>query len=194
MFDQCCVDTHFSHTLLTYSSALVWVKGSHSIKFGGEQRHVLQQFLAAGQSDRSVQLRTGRHQSAAGQRRRHARAIAFASLLLGYGDNTTGPLNIKPPVANKSKETGVLRSGRLESEFEADVESRLRYEWSTPYTERYNRSTFSDFNAQHRHDSARPGALNGTTIFATPDHRTVPSIATTSRLGWEWPIAGIRRP
>ncbi len=21
----------------------------------------------------------------------------------------------------------------------------LRYEWSTPYTERYNRSTFSDF-------------------------------------------------
>ena len=38
LFDQCCVDTHFSHTLYTYSSELVWVKGSHSIKFGGEQR------------------------------------------------------------------------------------------------------------------------------------------------------------
>jgi glutathionyl-hydroquinone reductase len=38
LFDQCCVDTHFAHTLYTYSSALSWVKGSHSIKFGGEQR------------------------------------------------------------------------------------------------------------------------------------------------------------
>src|SRR4051794_24878857 len=38
IFTQCCVDTHFAHTLVSYSSALQWVKGSHSIKFGGEQR------------------------------------------------------------------------------------------------------------------------------------------------------------
>ena len=38
IFDQCCVDTHFTHTLITYSSALSWVKGAHSLKFGGEQR------------------------------------------------------------------------------------------------------------------------------------------------------------
>ncbi len=38
LFTQCCVDTHFAHTLFSYSSALQWVKGAHSIKFGGEQR------------------------------------------------------------------------------------------------------------------------------------------------------------
>ena len=38
IFTQCCVDTHFAHTLFSYSSALQWVKGGHSIKFGGEQR------------------------------------------------------------------------------------------------------------------------------------------------------------
>src|ERR1700720_3771494 len=38
MFSQCCVDTAFAHTLFSYSSGLQWVKGPHSIKFGGEQR------------------------------------------------------------------------------------------------------------------------------------------------------------
>src|SRR6266581_3956156 len=33
LFTQCCVDTHFAHTLVSYSSALQWVKGAHSIKF-----------------------------------------------------------------------------------------------------------------------------------------------------------------
>jgi len=38
LFDQCCVDTNFAHTLWTYSSALQLVIGRHAIKFGGEQR------------------------------------------------------------------------------------------------------------------------------------------------------------
>jgi hypothetical protein len=38
LFTQCCVDTAFAHTLLTYSGSLNWVHGSHSIKAGGEQR------------------------------------------------------------------------------------------------------------------------------------------------------------
>ena len=38
IFTQCCVDTHFAHTLFSYSAGLQWVKGRHSIKFGGEQR------------------------------------------------------------------------------------------------------------------------------------------------------------
>ncbi len=38
MFTQCCVDTAFAHSLYSYSSGLQWVKGPHSIKFGGEQR------------------------------------------------------------------------------------------------------------------------------------------------------------
>jgi len=38
LYDQCCVDTKFAHTLYSYSSALVWTHGKHNFKFGGEQR------------------------------------------------------------------------------------------------------------------------------------------------------------
>src|SRR6266403_2503588 len=34
LFDQCCVDTNFAHTLWTYSSAMQLVIGRHAIKFG----------------------------------------------------------------------------------------------------------------------------------------------------------------
>ena len=45
MFTQCCVDTHFAHTLYSYSSGMQWVKGPHSIKFGGEQRVFFNNFF-----------------------------------------------------------------------------------------------------------------------------------------------------
>ncbi len=38
LFNQCCVDTHFAHTLVSYSSALQLAKGAHSVTIGGEQR------------------------------------------------------------------------------------------------------------------------------------------------------------
>ena len=38
LYDQCCINTTFAHTLVSYSSQLVISKGSHLIKFGGEQR------------------------------------------------------------------------------------------------------------------------------------------------------------
>ena len=38
LYDQCCINTRFAHTLLSYSSQLVISQGSHLIKVGGEQR------------------------------------------------------------------------------------------------------------------------------------------------------------
>ena len=38
LYDQCCIDTTFAHTLYTYSSQFVVSRGSHLMKFGGEQR------------------------------------------------------------------------------------------------------------------------------------------------------------
>ena len=38
IYDQCCVDTQFAHTLANYSSAFSWTKGQQTLKFGGEQR------------------------------------------------------------------------------------------------------------------------------------------------------------
>src|ERR1700741_534559 len=37
LYDQCCINTKFAHTLVNYSSPLVISKGSHLLKIGGEQ-------------------------------------------------------------------------------------------------------------------------------------------------------------
>jgi hypothetical protein len=174
LFDQCCVDTHFSHNLLTYSSALSWVKGAHSIKFGGEQRTFFNNFwqpdnptgLFSFGAD-STNLQPGDGVVTEGD--------AFASLLLGYGDNSTGPLNLKPAVADKSKETGFYIQDDWKVNPKLTVNLGLRYEWSTPYTERYNRSTFSDFHGSTGVTVPGLGPLAGITRFATPDQRTVPT-------------------
>jgi hypothetical protein len=173
LFDQCCVDTHFSHTLYTYSSQLVWVRGSHSIKFGGEQRLFFNNFW---QPDNPTGL-FNFGPDATNQQPGNGivtQGDPFASFLLGFGDNTSGPLNIKPPVANKSKETAFYVQDDWKVNSKLTLNLGLRYEWSTPYTERYNRSTFSDFTAPTGITVPGIGALIGTTIFATPGQRTVP--------------------
>jgi hypothetical protein len=172
LFDQCCVDTHFSHTLLTYSSALSWVRGSHSLKFGGEQRTFFNNFW---QPDNPTGLfsfgpDTTNQQPGNGV---VTQGDAFASLLLGYGDNSTGPLNLKPPVANKSKETGFYIQDDWKVSSKLTLNIGLRYEWSTPYTERYNRSTFSDFSGSSGVTVPGLGELNGITVFPTAGQRTV---------------------
>lgn len=173
LFDQCCVDTHFSHTLLTYSSALAWVRGAHSLKFGGEQRTFFNNFW---QPDNptglfsfgpdATNLQPGDGVVTEGD--------AFASLLLGYGDNATGPLNLKPPVADKSKETGFYVQDDWKVSPKLTLNIGLRYEWSTPYTERYNRSTFSDFSGDTGVTVPGLGDLKGITLFPTAGRRTVP--------------------
>src|SRR3984893_12283392 len=42
---QCCVNTNFAHTLYSYSSALSWVKGRHTLKGGFEQRQFFNYFF-----------------------------------------------------------------------------------------------------------------------------------------------------
>ena len=174
LFDQCCVDTHFSHTLLTYSSALGWVRGSHSFKFGGEQRTFFNNFW---QPDNPTGLFSFGPDATNQQPGDGVvtEGDPFASLLLGYGDNSTGPLNLKPPVANKSKETGFYVQDDWKVSSKLTVNLGLRYEWSTPYTERYNRSTFSDFTASSGVTVPGLGDLNGITVFATPSQRN-PSV------------------
>lgn len=171
LFDQCCVDTHFTHVLLTYSSALSWVKGSHSIRFGGEQRVFWNNFW---QPDNPTGLFTfgqdvtnqiaGNGASTQGD--------SFASLLLGWG--TDGQLRIKPPVADKSKETGFYVQDDWKVNSKLTVNVGLRYEWSTPYTERYNRSTFANFSDPSGVTVPGLGPIKGITLFPVSGMRTIP--------------------
>ena len=99
---------------------------------------------------------------------------SFAGLLIGYGDS--GSINVTQSVADKSKETGFYVQDDWRVNRKLTLNLGLRYEWSTPYTERHNNSQFSDFTG----DSGIgipgiSGNLAGTTIFASSQKRSVPT-------------------
>ena len=174
IFDACCDDTNFTHTLITYSSALSWVKGAHSIKFGGEQRQFFNNFWQPSNPTGLFSF----DQDATNQTPYNGdltQGDAFASLLLGYGSaNGQSFLQEIPPVADKSKETGFYVQDDWKINSKLTVNIGLRYEWSTPYSERYNRSTFSDFTGDSGVTVPGLGALKGITLFPTSGRRNIP--------------------
>ena len=174
IFDQCCTDTNFTHTLITYSSALSWVKGEHSIKFGGEQRQFFNNFWQPSNPTGLFSF----DQDATNQTPYNGdptQGDAFASLMLGYGSaNGQSFLQAIPPVADKSKETGFYVQDDWKVNSKLTVNLGLRYEWSTPYSERYNRSTFSDFTGDSGVTVPGLGALKGITLFPTSGRRNIP--------------------
>jgi hypothetical protein len=175
LFSQCCPDTDFAHTLYGYSSMLSWVKGRHSMKFGGEQRLFFNNF-------RQPPYPTGYFHFAQDITEQIpfnfdvTQGNAFADLLLGYGDY--GGISVYPAVANKSKETSFYFQDDWKITPRLAVNLGLRYEWSTPYSERFNRVQFSDFNADSGiHVDGLPlvpGTLKGITEYASDSQRHVP--------------------
>jgi hypothetical protein len=174
IYDQCCVDTLFAHTLVNYSSAFSWTKGQHTLKFGGEQRLFYNNFFQPNypngyfsfDQDVTAQVPFDTDNGIQGN--------SFAGLLLGYGDS--GSINVTQSVADKSKETGFYVQDDWRVNRKLTLNLGLRYEWSSPYTERHNNSQFSDFTGAS--GIAIPGVsgnLLGTTIFATNNRRTVPT-------------------
>ncbi len=176
LFTQCCVDTAFAHTLFNYSGSVSWVRGAHSLKFGGEQRLFYNNF---GQPDSATgtfhfsQITSANDPNAGDV----TSGNSIASLLLGYGDNNSG-ITVRPRIADKSIETGFYGQDDWKVSPKFTVNLGLRYEWSTPYTERYNRAQFSNFEGNS--GIVVPGLpfasepLLGTTIFPTSGLRHIP--------------------
>jgi hypothetical protein len=176
LFTQCCVDTAFAHTLFNYSGSVSWVRGAHSLRFGGEQRIFLNNF---GQPDSATgtfhfsQVNTAADPFAGDV----TSGSAIASLLIGYGDNSSS-ISIRPRVADKSMETAFYVQDDWKVTSKLTINLGLRYEWSNPYTERYNRAQFADFTGDTGVTvpglPLTSGPLLGTTIFPTSSQRSIP--------------------
>jgi hypothetical protein len=145
LYDQCCINTTFAHTLYSYSSQIVIAKGAHLMKFGGEQRLFFNNFFQppnpTGLFNFTDDVTSDSPNSGA---EGGTQGNPFASLLFGFPDNSSN-INIFPAVANKSKETGFYFQDDWKVNSRLTLNLGLRYEWSTPYSERFNRVEFSNF-------------------------------------------------
>jgi Carboxypeptidase regulatory-like domain len=187
LFNQCCTDTGFAHTLYSYSSSMSWVKGRQIWKFGGEQRLFYNNFSQPQNPTGFFHFTQGVTEGVVGALN-PLQGNSFASLLLGYGD-LDSHLTVAPSVANKSKETAFYFQDDWKLTPKLTVNLGLRYEWSTPYNERNDKIQFSNFTGDsgislpYNVSSPYPGMpdplhrtgdLLGTTIFAGAGHRNLP--------------------
>jgi len=184
LYNQCCTDTGFAHTLFSYSSGLSWVRGRHILKFGGEQRIFFNNFFQPNPPTGFFHFRQAETEQMIGMMN-PLQGNSFASLLLGYGDPGSSSLSVFKSVANKSKETAFYVQDDWKVNPKLTVNLGLRYEWSTPYTERNNLIQFSNFTGvsnislPYTVDTtfinySRTGNLIGTTNFPTSGNRNIP--------------------
>ena len=152
LYDQCCINTTFAHTLVSYSTQLVISKGAHLIKVGGEQRIFYNNFWQPNYptgfmtfTDDTTSPTPNSNTDASG----NPTGNPFASLAFGYGDNinASSQLVVTPSVANKSLETGFYVQDDWKVTSKLTVNLGLRYQWSSPYTSRGNQIEFSNFTA-----------------------------------------------
>ena len=184
IFTQCCVDTAFAHSLYSYSSSLQWVKGPHSITFGGEQRQFFNNFF---QPDNPTGIfnftRDVTTQDPNGGLGDNNQGNPFATMLVGFPSPEDSQLHIIPSVADKSVETAFYVQDDWKVTPKLTLNFGLRYEWSTPYSERNNQLQFSNFtgdtgitipvarSADPTFDFGQIGQVRGTTVFADSGHR-----------------------
>ena len=210
MYTQCCTDTKFAHTLWTYSSAYSWVKRGHTFKFGFEQRQFFNNFW---QPDNPTGLFNFPQVITADNpfdTSDLTKGNSFASLLVGFGAGFGSSfINIKPQVADKSMETAFYVQDDWKITPKLTINLGLRYEWSSPYTERFNRQQYSDFKGDTGiavtlpdvsdpilnttpPNLATPTELMGTTLFVNQGGlgRSVPTDRNNiaPRVGFAWSI------
>src|SRR5271165_6103572 len=198
LYDQCCINTKFGHTLVSYSSQLVISKGSHLIKLGGEQRIFYNNFrqpnyptgeltftddvTSPQPNSNTTQICLNNDCSNPNNIETITTGNPFASLAFGYGDNVNGTtqLVVTPSVANRSGETGFYIQDDWKVNAKLTVNLGLRYQWSSPYTSRGNQIEFSNFAADSgvniRLNSVPAAAPAGT--FST--QATLQSVGLTS--------------
>jgi hypothetical protein len=177
LYDQCCVDTAFAHTLLNYTSAFSWTKGQHTLKVGGQQQIFYNNFLQPNYPDGFFSFSQSVTSQDPFDTLDGAQGNDFAAVLLGWPDsNGASGINVTQSVADKSNSTSFYVQDDWRATPKLTLNLGLRYQWNTPYTERLNNSQFSDFTGDSGVSiPGFAGTLNGTTIFSSSHKRNIPT-------------------
>ncbi|HTU42704.1 MAG TPA: carboxypeptidase-like regulatory domain-containing protein [Candidatus Aquilonibacter sp.] len=190
LYDQCCVNTTFAHTLYTYSSQIVISKGSHLMKIGGEQRLFYNNFFQPSDPTGTLNFTdyvTSPTPNSDTDANGNPTGNPFASTLFGYADNVNPypseptSLEVLPSVANKSAETGFYFQDDWKVSAKFTVNLGIRYEWSTPYDERYNRIQFSNFTAPSG------TSINLANVLASAPAGTMSTLGAMQSVGLNFP-------
>ncbi len=171
-----CADTIEAHTQYMVASSVTKVIHSHNLKFGGEMRWFLNNFWQPCDTNGSFEF--DRAQTAADIfNAGDFDGNGIASVLTGFG--AWGGMGSTPHNSNKSKDQGFFVHDEWKVTQRLTLNMGLRYEWSTPYTERFDRLQWDDFTT----DSGIfvpalgpdwPGKeIIGITRLAGPGHRTI---------------------
>ncbi|HSS97985.1 MAG TPA: carboxypeptidase-like regulatory domain-containing protein [Terriglobales bacterium] len=172
--DSCCTVTKETDTQWSFSSQMTKNIRNHIIKFGGERRIFLNNFFQP--SNTAGGFTFGQNETAQSvQGGSDGDGNDLASFLLNFPETGT-VLSEVPAVANKSMETSFFVQDEWRVKPRLSLSLGLRYEWSTPYTERFNRNQFTCFTCDSGINVPalgewQGGELFGTTIFATSKRR-----------------------
>jgi hypothetical protein len=165
-------------------SKVTKVIGGHNLAFGGQRQIFFDNFFQP--SDTSGNLFYGPDVTAQDVfSPGPEQGNSLASMLLGWGDSSY--VTVYPAVADLSMATAFYLQDDWKTTRRLTLDLGLRYEWNTPYDERYNREQFSQFSGNSGvtvPQMCDPGfmlqygvcswpgkELIGTTQFATAGHR-----------------------
>jgi len=174
----CCTVTRETDTQWSFSSMLTKNYKEHIIKFGGERRIYLNNFFQPSNTAGNFSFGNGFTAQSVlnGSDPDIEDGNDLASLLLDWPDSGSTDLSEVPAVANKSMETSFFVQDEWRITPKLTLNLGLRYEFSTPYTERFDRNQFTCFTC----DSGifvpalgewQGGELFGTSILANSDKR-----------------------
>jgi len=190
--DICCTTSVEADNQWMISSMVSKVIGSHNMRFGGERRIFLNNFFQPSDTSGGFEF----YPDITAQSVYNPADFEgndLASFLLGWAD--AGYMSAVPAVANKSMETAFFVQDDWKVTSRLTLNLGLRYEWSTPYSERYDRNQFSCWSCDSgifvpALGSDWPGKkLLGTTILASsgrrhgdPDYHFAPRLGFAYRL------------
>ena len=164
-------DTVNAHTQWMLASSLSKVAGNHNIKTGVEARVPLVNFWQPGFPGGWFQHSPNptRDFLFGGSPRT---GDSIASLLAGAGHPFSwGGLSVSPSTATRSQETAVYAQDDWRVTQRLTLNLGLRYEWSTPLTDRHDRMQFVELDVDSGVSVEGLGSLRGVNIFASRDLR-----------------------